>query len=65
MFDCVFQPSGQSDTDVAQGAAFDSLSGMILHADQGTFEQQGLGRTFCHRVANSHSCVLPFVPGIF
>lgn len=43
MFDRVFLPDGQSDTDIEQEATFDSLPGMILYADQDTLGQLGPG----------------------
>ena len=43
MFDCVFLPDRQSDTDIEQGATLDSLPGMILYADQDTLGQLGPG----------------------
>lgn len=43
MFDRVFLPDGQSDTDIEQGATFDSLPGMILYVDQDTLRQLGPG----------------------
>lgn len=52
-------PAGKSDADTAQAAAVDSLSGLILRAGQDAFGSQGLGKSFCRQVVNSHGCLLP------
>ena len=39
MLGYVFQPGGQPDTDTAQETTFDSLSGMIIYADESAFGQ--------------------------
>lgn len=39
MLDCVSRPGRQSDADIAQEAAVDSASGMILSADQDALGQ--------------------------